>query len=160
MRLVGLRVGNGSPRRPVRTPLLSGGRLLQNSRVWTDSPSWITCWNSGNDYVRAMQHPDIEFMWPAPVAGERCLLADIILPVNTKLEEDDIAATSSAASTICSPETQCIEPLAESYSDYEIVCMLADHLGLLKDTPRQEHSDLIKYGWETSRCADSSAGKT
>ena len=20
--------------------------------VWTDSPSWITCWNSGNDYIK------------------------------------------------------------------------------------------------------------
>ena len=60
--------------------------------VWTDSPSWITCWNSGNDYVRAMRHPDIEFMFAQhPWLENDCLLADIILPVNTKLEEDDIA---------------------------------------------------------------------
>ena len=60
--------------------------------VWTDSPSWITCWNSGNDYVKAMRHPDIEFMFAQhPWLENDCLMADVILPVNTKLEEDDIA---------------------------------------------------------------------
>ncbi len=40
--------------------------------VWTDSPSWITCWNMGNEYVKAMRHPDIEFMFcSASVARER-----------------------------------------------------------------------------------------
>jgi trimethylamine-N-oxide reductase (cytochrome c) len=68
--------------------------------VWTDSPSWITCWNGGNDYVRAMRHPDIEFMFAQhPWLENDCFLADIILPVNTKLEEDDIAAIFSAVNT-------------------------------------------------------------
>ena len=110
--------------------------------VWTDSPSWITCWNSGNDYVRAMQHPDIEFMWAQhPWLENDALLADIILPVNTKLEEDDIAADIfSGQYNLLYPEHKCIEPLGESFSDYEIVCKLADKLGLLEEyTRRQEH---------------------
>ena len=110
--------------------------------VWTDSPSWITCWNSGNDYVRAMQHPDIEFMWAQhPWLENDALLADIILPVNTKLEEDDIAGDIfSGQYNLLFPEHKCIEPLGESFSDYEIVCMLADRLGLLEEyTERQEH---------------------
>jgi anaerobic selenocysteine-containing dehydrogenase len=125
--------------------------------VWTDSPSWITCWNSGNDYVRAMRHPDIEFMFAQhPWLENDCLLADIILPVNTKLEEDDIAGDIfSGQYNLLFPEHKCIEPLAESKTDYEIACMLAERLGLLeKYTDGKSIPDLIKYGWETSRCAD------
>ena len=58
------------------------------------------------------------------------LLADIILPVNTKLEEDDIAIDNfSGQFNLRYPEEKCIDPLAESYSDYEITCMLAEQHG-------------------------------
>lgn len=125
--------------------------------VWTDSPSWITCWNAGNDYIRAMQHPDIEFMMcQHPWLENDALLADIILPVNTKLEEDDIAAdVFSGQFNVLYPEHRCIEPLGESYSDYEIVCMIAERLGLYEEyTEGKSIPEWIKYGWETSRCAD------
>ena len=125
--------------------------------VWTDSPSWITSWNCGNDYIRAMRHPDIEFMFAQHIWLENeCLLADIILPVNTKLEEDDIAVDIfSGQYNLLFPEHKCTEPLGESYSDYEIVCKLAERLGLLeKYTEGKSIADWIKYGWEISRCAD------
>jgi len=125
--------------------------------VWTDSPSWITCWNMGNDYIRAMRHPDIEFMFAQhPWLENDCLMADIILPVNTKLEEDDIACDIfSGQYNLLFPEHKCIEPIGESYSDYEIVCKIAERLGLLeKYTGGKSIPELIKYGWETSRCED------
>ncbi len=125
--------------------------------VWTDSPSWITSWNCGNDYIRAMRHPDIEFMFAQHICLENeCLLADIILPVNTKLEEDDIAVdVFSGQYNLLFPEHKCVEPLGESYSDYEIVCKLAERLGLFEEyTEGRSIPDWIKYGWEISRCAD------
>jgi trimethylamine-N-oxide reductase (cytochrome c) len=126
--------------------------------VWTDSPSWISCWNGGNNYIAAMRHPDIEFMWAQhPWMENDAMLADIILPVNTKLEEDDIAAdVSSGQYTVLFPEHKCVEPLGDAiYSDYEIVCKMAERLGLLKEyTGGKTVPELIKYGWEKGGCAD------
>ena len=125
--------------------------------VWTDSPSWITCWNTGNDYVKAMRHPDIEFMFAQhPWLENDCLMADVILPVNTKLEEDDIAGDIFSGQTnLLFPEHKCIEPLGESFSDYEIVVMLSERLGLKEEyTGGKTIPELIKYGYETSRCED------
>jgi len=122
--------------------------------IWTDSPSWITCWNCGNDFVRAVRHPEIEFvMAQHPWIENDALFADILLPVNTKLEEDDIN-TDSAANMLF-PEERCIEPLGESFSDYEIVCKIAERLGLLEEyTGGKTIPELIKIGYETSGMAD------
>ncbi len=122
--------------------------------IWTDSPSWITCWNCGNDFVKAVQHPEIEFvMAQHPWIENDALFADILLPVNTKLEEDDINTDSST--NMLFPEERCIEPLGESFSDYEIVCKIAERLGLLEEyTGGKTIPELIKIGYETSGMAD------
>jgi molybdopterin guanine dinucleotide-containing S/N-oxide reductase-like protein len=125
--------------------------------IWTDSPSWITCWNSGNDYVRAVRKPDIEFMLAQhPWLENDCLFADIILPVNTTLEEDDIGSDIfSGQMNLLFIEERCIEPLGESCSDYEVVCRIAERLGLLEEyTKGRTIPELIRLGYETSRIAD------
>ncbi len=125
--------------------------------VWTDSPSWITCWNDGNSFVRAMRHPDIEFVLAQhPWLENDALLADIILPANTMLEEDDIGSDLfSGQMNLFFPEPRCIEPLGESFSDYEIVCKIAERLGLLEEyTEGRSVQDLIKLGYETSGIAE------
>ncbi len=124
--------------------------------IWTDSPSWITCWNCGNDYAQAVRLPDIEFMLcQHPWLENDALFADIILPVNTKLEEDDIGSDIfSGQMNLLFPEERCIEPLGESFSDYEIVCKIAERLGLLEEyTGGRTIPELIKLGYETSRVA-------
>ena len=63
VRLVGLRVGTRRPQDQFMHYRYPAEGCSKIHMVWTDSPSWITCWNAGNDYVRAMRHPDIEFMW-------------------------------------------------------------------------------------------------
>jgi len=125
--------------------------------VWTDSPSWITCWNDGNQFIRAMRHPDIEFVLAQhPWMENDTLIADVILPANTMLEEDDIGSDLfSGQMNMLFPEPRCVEPLGESLSDYEIVCKIAERLGLLEEyTDGRSVEDLIRLGYETSGVAD------
>ncbi len=124
--------------------------------IWTDSPSWITCWNDGNNFIRAMRHPDIEFIFAQhPWLENDALFADVILPANTKLEEDDIGSdVFGGQMNVLFPEPRCVEPLGESLSDYEIVCKIAERLGLLEEyTGGRTVEELIRLGYETSGAA-------
>ncbi len=124
--------------------------------VWTDSPSWITCWNEGNGFVRAMRDDSVEFiLCQHPWLENDALLADIILPVNTKFEEEDIGSDCfSGQYQMLFHEHKCIESLGESMSDYEIVCKMAERLGLLeKYTDGRSVKDLIRNGYENSGIA-------
>ncbi|MGN1003642.1 MAG: molybdopterin-dependent oxidoreductase [Oscillospiraceae bacterium] len=121
--------------------------------IWSDTPCLMTCWNDSNATAKAFQHESIEFfLVQHPWMENDCLFADIVLPVNTKYEEDDIGEDNeSAAFEIMFLEKKCIEPLGESYSDYEIVCMIAERFGLLEEyTGGKSIPDLIKYGFDTS----------
>jgi molybdopterin guanine dinucleotide-containing S/N-oxide reductase-like protein len=124
--------------------------------IWSDSPSWVTCWNDGNSFVKAIRSPKIEFMLVQhPWMENDCLLADIILPVNTKFEEKDIAvdALSGQWQTILNEE-QAIEPLGESKSDYEITCLIAERLGVLKEyTEGRTIEDWKRHAFEHSGVA-------
>jgi trimethylamine-N-oxide reductase (cytochrome c) len=124
--------------------------------IWTDSPCWITCWNGGNRLIDAVRGPKIEFMLAQhPWLENDCLFADIVLPVNTKFEEDDIAADGiSGQFNTLIHEKRCIEPLGESKSDYEIVCMIAEKFGLLKEyTDGNSIEDWIELGFKNSGVA-------
>ncbi|WP_290995280.1 molybdopterin-dependent oxidoreductase [Gordonibacter sp.] len=100
--------------------------------VWTDSPCWTTCWNNGNALMEALRDPRIETVVAQHIWMENdCLMADIILPINTKFEERDIGNdvfSGQFASVLY--EDQCIEPLGESKSDWEAVGEVAKKLGL------------------------------
>lgn len=125
--------------------------------IWTDSPCWITCWNDGNRFLEALRNEKIEFMLAQhPWMENECLYADVILPVNTKFEEDDIASDIfSGQYNLVFPEYKCIEPIGESLSDYEIVCKIADRLGVLDEyTGGKSVQDLIRLGFDTSGVQD------
>jgi molybdopterin guanine dinucleotide-containing S/N-oxide reductase-like protein len=125
--------------------------------VWTDSPSWITCWNDTNDYIRAYQDPSIEFVLAQhPWMENDCLLADLVLPSLTVLECDDIGVESLSGQFSCvfhSP--RCLEPRGESRSDYEIVCALAERFGLLTEyTGGKSIEEWIEFGYKNSGAAE------
>ena len=83
-----------------------------------------------------------------------CIFADLILPVNTKFEEDDIGTDGIANHyDTLFLEKKCIEPIGESKSDYEIVGLVAEKLGLLKEyTGGKSIEEWIKFGCEYFRC--------
>ncbi len=121
--------------------------------IWTDTPCWITCWNDSNYYIKALRSPKIEFILAQhPWLENDCRFADIVLPVNTKFEEEDIAVESMGEQfEVMFPEGKCVEPIGESKSDYEIVCMIAERLGLLeKVTEGKSIEEWIKYGFDNS----------
>ncbi|MCR4394732.1 MAG: molybdopterin-dependent oxidoreductase, partial [Dehalococcoidales bacterium] len=125
--------------------------------IWTTTPCWITCWNDSNSYIKALRSPKIEFILAQhPWMENDCQFADIVLPVSTKLEETDIHVDSGNGQyRVLAYENQCIEPLGESKSDYEIVCLIAEKLGLLaKLTGDKTTDELIERGFKHSGIQD------
>jgi anaerobic selenocysteine-containing dehydrogenase len=121
--------------------------------IWTDTPCWITCWNDSNSYIRALRSPKIEFILAQhPWLENDCLFADIILPVSTKFEEQDLGVdTESGQYYTIFYEGKCIEPVGESKSDIEAVGLIADKLGLLKKyTGGKSVDELINLSFDYS----------
>jgi len=121
--------------------------------IWTDTPCWITCWNDSNYFIKAIRSPKIEFVLAQqPWMENDCQFADLVLPVSTKFEEEDIGveATGDQYDALFL-ERKCIEPIGESKSDYEIVCMIAERMGLLdKVTGGKTVDEWIKFAFENS----------
>jgi molybdopterin guanine dinucleotide-containing S/N-oxide reductase-like protein len=121
--------------------------------IWTDTPCWITCWNDTNTYIKALRNPKIEFILAQhPWLENDCTFADIVLPVSTKFEELDIHSDNGNGQyRVLAYEKQCIEPVGESMSDYEIVCLIAEKMGLLEQySGGKTVEGLVKKGFLTS----------
>ncbi len=103
--------------------------------MWTDTPCRTTCWNCGNDVVEAMRNPKIEFVLAQhPWLENDTLFSDIILPVNTTLEVDDISPCIREGDSFQSVilMRKAVEPIGESRSDFEAVCAIAEKLDMLE----------------------------
>ncbi len=125
--------------------------------IWMDNPCRSTCWNNSMESIQAYRSPKIEtFVVQHPWLENDTVYADIILPINTKLEERDFAQISSASPMNgIAIEEQAIEPLGESLSDYEAVGEVAKKLGLYDEyTDKMTVDEKIKWGYEVSGCAD------
>lgn len=124
--------------------------------IWSDTPCRTTCWGRGNKVIEAFQSPKIEcIVVQHPWLENDTLLADIILPVNTKFEEMDFGIDRDAQFFSIFLEGKSIEPVGESKSDYEIVCEVAKKLGLYdKYTQGKTVDEWIKYGYENSNAQD------
>jgi molybdopterin guanine dinucleotide-containing S/N-oxide reductase-like protein len=125
--------------------------------IWTDTPALMTCWNDSNFTAKAYRSPKIEFMLAQhPWIENDCQFADIILPVTTKFENNDIGIDNFTPEFgTLFIDAKCIEPKGESKSDYECVSAVAEKLGLLKEyTENKTVEDWIKAGYEISGCKD------
>jgi molybdopterin guanine dinucleotide-containing S/N-oxide reductase-like protein len=117
-------------------PAEEGGTEIH--MIWMDNPCRTTCWNDGFLTVQAFRSPKIEtLVVQHPWLENDTILADIILPINTKLEDEDIARfAQNVAVHGCAIEDQAIEPVGESLSDYEAVGEVAKKLGLYQEFTR------------------------
>jgi anaerobic selenocysteine-containing dehydrogenase len=121
--------------------------------LWSDSPCWLGCWGEGFGNVEAVRSDKIECVLAQhPWMENGCLYADIILPTNTKLEEEDLGTDiQNGQYCLIFKEDRCIEPLGESKSDYEAVAEVAKKLGLYAQfAGGKNEQTLIREGFEGS----------
>jgi molybdopterin guanine dinucleotide-containing S/N-oxide reductase-like protein len=121
--------------------------------LWSDTPCFSTCWNDANSFHHAMRLPKIEFILVQhPWLENDCIFADIILPSNTKFEEEDIGADHWPVQYNCVYlEEKCIEPIGETKTDWEIVGEIAKRFGLYdKYTEGKTLQQWIKIGFDGS----------
>jgi len=99
--------------------------------IWTDAPCQTTCWNDGNLMIRAFRSPEIEcIVSQHPWLENDCYFADIILPVATKYELEDLGSDPSSGTYFSLfPENKCCEPIGESLSDFRVCAKVAEKLG-------------------------------
>jgi len=123
--------------------------------MWTDTPCRQTCWNNGNEIALTSRDSQIEFILAQhPWLENDCLFADIILPVNTTLEVDDISPCIRDGDSFQSVlyMKKAIEPVGESKSDFEAVVEIAKKLGMEKEvTEGYSVDELIKATYEGMR---------
>jgi trimethylamine-N-oxide reductase (cytochrome c) len=125
--------------------------------IWADAPCWVGCWSEGNRVVEAARHPKIEFIVSQhPWMEDGCLYSDIILPVNTKLEEEDIGTDiHNGQFCLIFNEGKCIEPIGESKSDFEAVAEVAKKLDVYeKMTDGKTDAEWIRAGFDNSGVTD------
>ncbi len=66
--------------------------------MWTDTPCRVTCWGGGGEVMEAFRNPKIECVVAQhPWLENDVLCADIVFPVTTTLECDDISPASARA---------------------------------------------------------------
>jgi trimethylamine-N-oxide reductase (cytochrome c) len=99
--------------------------------IWTDSPCMVTCWNDGFNFVKALRSEEIECVVAQhPWLENDCYLADIILPVATKFEMEDIADDAGGGVfTSVYHEYPACPPVGESLNDFDCVAAVAKKLG-------------------------------
>ena len=80
--------------------------------IWMDNPCRTACWNCGYDSIEAYRSPSIEcFVVQHPWFENDTVFADIILPINTKMEEEDFADCDFCVIKSFSYEKMAVEPL-------------------------------------------------
>ncbi|MBN1191701.1 MAG: molybdopterin-dependent oxidoreductase [Dehalococcoidales bacterium] len=121
--------------------------------IWTDSPCWITCWNDGNSFIKGLRSPKVEFILAQhPWMENDCLFADLILPVSTKFESETLNMDiMNGQFSLIFEEKQCIQPVGEAKSDYDIICLIAEKFGLLEEyNGGKSVKELMRFGFENS----------
>jgi anaerobic selenocysteine-containing dehydrogenase len=120
--------------------------------IWCDNPCLTTCWNFGHKLAEVYRSPKIEFIVTQhPWLENDTMFADIILPISTLYEMDDIITNTAQGVQFKNiiVQRQAIDPIGESKSDYEAVLEVARKLGKYDEvTEGKTLEDWIKYVYE------------
>ena len=127
--------------------------------IWTDAPCQVTCWNDGNLTMRAYQDPSIEcIVAQHPWLENDCYFADIIFPVVTKHEMNDLGNDmSSGAFTSIYLEHPCCPPVGESLSDFDVCAKVAEKLGpeyYDAYTDHMSEEERVRFFYKATGCED------
>jgi molybdopterin guanine dinucleotide-containing S/N-oxide reductase-like protein len=128
--------------------------------------SFMGTMSDTNKWVKMYQSPELEFvvMQDCWFGGEASF-PDIILPACTNLERNDLGEWAACGGyttnahignnyRVIVREQKCIEPLGESKSDYEILTLIAERLGLKeKFTEGNSEDDWAKLFYNSSDLA-------
>ncbi len=133
--------------------------------IWWDTVSPMANWNYTNKWTEAYRSPKIEFSVAQAIQLENdALFADLVLPVCTQFERDDFTYPglgprmlwgSDAGNLVGVYMKKCVEPLGESKSDYEIIRLVAQRLGLEKEfTEGNTMEDWVRMCYERTSLPD------
>lgn len=100
--------------------------------IWSEKPCNQCCWNGGFKFQEAMRNSKVECIITNHQWIENdSLFADLILPVTTCVEEDDIVGASMVVSTdFAAIQNRACEPIGESMSDFEIALEVGKQFGV------------------------------
>lgn len=113
--------------------------------LWVIGINLIPTTMNINKTIQAMKHKNLEFVvvndgW----MNFTCKFADLILPINTIFERQDDMVIPWLKGHYMIYRNNCIKPLGESKSDFEIMTELADRLGFKKRfNPYNNHDELM-----------------
>ncbi len=113
-------------------PAEEGGSEIH--MIWCDNPCHIACWLEGNIRIESYRSPKIECIVTQHISLENdCLFSDIILPINTMLEEEDVICTGAWINLVnyhlMTHTGPGVQPIGESKTDLEAVIEVAKKLG-------------------------------
>jgi len=99
--------------------------------IWTDSPCQTTCWNDGNLTIKAFRDESIEcIVAQHPWLENDCCFADLVFPVATKHEMNDVCNDHSSGGFMSVYiESPSCPPVGESKTDFDVCAEVARKLG-------------------------------
>ncbi len=137
---------------PTEAPKIDRIHLL-----WSEKPCNMNCWNGGFEFQDAIRSPQVEcFITNHQWLENDSLFADLILPVTTCVEDNDSmggGAPDMRRFQALTPAA--IDHVGESYSDFEIACMIGERFGVREQIDLgMTEDEWMKYGFEQSRMTE------
>jgi biotin/methionine sulfoxide reductase len=146
--------------------LLNPGETIDwNGREMTYPDTRMIYWAGGNPFshhqdinrmITAFQKPDtivVHEPWWTPMART----ADIVLPITTSLERNDIGASTRDRFLV--KMAKAIDPVGEARNDFDVFAALAERFGTLEAfTDGRDEMSWLKHLYETTRQGAQEAG--